>query len=233
MQLLCDSVCQLCSFAILCFETAKKNGCQIFPSGWQLSKSSSNGTCLLNSVQYKIIFLNSVQYENLLNVFLQYKLNGSISWVLVYNNYRLLNLYCEIFGTSSYGEWRTRGPFAIWTRAEYFTLLYTHNLLRSVCIERKFNKFPYCTVLRKVLWYCMELRRHVLLELLSLSEQPKGKIWQPYFFAVSNRRIRNMHYWHMLSQSNSMQNHQKQYTSNFVLNKEIRRSDVSRYSTNF
>ena len=27
---------------------------------------------------------------------------------LLFNNYRLLNLYCEIFGTSSYGEGCTR-----------------------------------------------------------------------------------------------------------------------------
>ena len=80
IDLLCDSVCQLCICTILWFETAKKNGCHMFPSGCLHSESSSSRTCLLNSVQYRRTFLNSVQYGNLLNVFLQCKLNGAMFW---------------------------------------------------------------------------------------------------------------------------------------------------------
>ena len=48
--------------------------------------------CLLDSVQYDRIFLIAVPYENLLNVFIQRKLNGAIAWV--YNN----DVYCPSVG---------------------------------------------------------------------------------------------------------------------------------------
>ena len=35
----------------------------------------------VSALQYDKAFLNTVQYENLLNVFIQCKLNGTISWV--------------------------------------------------------------------------------------------------------------------------------------------------------
>ena len=61
LHLLCERVCQLCSFTFLSTETAKKIGCQIFPSGRPQAKVVLLRTYLLKSVQYQRIFLNSVQ----------------------------------------------------------------------------------------------------------------------------------------------------------------------------
>ena len=81
LHLLCDSVCQLCSFTFLSTETAKTNGCRFFLQVRYLAKVVLLWTCLLNSEQYHRTFLNCMQIWKFIYCFQQYKMNGTISWV--------------------------------------------------------------------------------------------------------------------------------------------------------
>ena len=75
-----DSIGQLYSFTILWWETHRKMAAGLFLQVEYLPKIVLLWTCLLNSVKYERTFRKSVQYDNLLNVFFQCKVNGTIYW---------------------------------------------------------------------------------------------------------------------------------------------------------
>ena len=93
----------------------RKLAARFFLQVGHLAKVVLLWTCLLNSVQYERTFLNSVQYQrtflnsvqygNLLNVFFQCKLNGTISWV--YNNNAFITKACYLLILHDGSNWST------------------------------------------------------------------------------------------------------------------------------
>ena len=104
LHLLCDSVCQLCSFTFLSTKTTKKNSCQFFLQVGHPAKVVLLWTCLLNSVQYQRMFLNSMQIWKFIACFQQCKLNATISWVY--------NKWAYSIGRHPSSVWRRRSAYS-------------------------------------------------------------------------------------------------------------------------